>query len=124
MLTYQKLARNPSSLRSFTGLAAEEFDRLYEIAESQYPAYELERLDRKNRINAIGQGRNFKLALKDKLVMLLMYYRLYITYELEGFLFDLDQGNVCRNIRHIEPLVKRCIPLPEKVHRKPRRSGQ
>ncbi len=118
MLTYQKLARNPSSLRSFTGLTTEEFDKLYEIAESQYPQHEKERLDRKNRINAIGQGRPFKLGLQEKLVMLLMYYRLYITYQLQGYLFDLDQGNVCRNIRHIEPLVKRCIPLPEKVHRK------
>ncbi len=28
--------------------------------------------------------------------MLLVYYRLYITYTLTGFLFDLDQSNVCR----------------------------
>jgi hypothetical protein len=27
--------------------------------------------------------------------MVLMYYRLYITCILTGFLFDLDQSNVC-----------------------------
>ena len=45
-----------------------------------------------------------------------MYYRLYITHTLSGFLFNLDQSNVYRDIRHIEPLVKRCIPLPERLY--------
>ena len=38
--------------------------------------------------------------------MLLVYYRLYITYTLSGFLFDLDQSNVCRDICMLEPLIK------------------
>jgi hypothetical protein len=50
-----------------------------------------------------------------------MYYRLYITHTLSGFLFDLDQSNVYRDIRHIEPLVKRCIPLPERLYNITRR---
>ena len=36
-------------------------------------------------------GRHFELNLKDRFLMLLVYYRLYITYTLAGFLFDLDQ---------------------------------
>jgi hypothetical protein len=39
-------------------------------------------------------------------LMLLVYYRLYITYTLSGFLFDLDQSNICRDISIIEPLIK------------------
>ena len=39
----------------------------------------------------LGTGRPFKLDLRDRFVMLLVYYRLYITYTLAGFLFDLDQ---------------------------------
>ena len=50
--------------------------------------------------------------------MLLVYYRLYITYTLSGFLFDLDQSNVCRDICIIEPLVKLCIPLPKKLYKR------
>lgn len=53
--------------------------------------------------------------------MLLVYYRLYITHTLSGFLFDLDQSNVYRDIRYIEPLVKRCIPLPQKLYNLTRR---
>jgi hypothetical protein len=44
--------------------------------------------------------------------MLLVYYKLYITHTLSGFLFDLDQSNVHRDIRYMEPLVSSCIPLP------------
>ena len=42
--------------------------------------------------------RHFKLDVKNRFLMLLVYYRLYTTYALAGFLFDLDQSNVCRDI--------------------------
>ena len=53
--------------------------------------------------------------------MLLVYYRLYITFTLSGFLFDLDQSNICRDICMLEPLVERCIPLPKKLYKRVRR---
>jgi hypothetical protein len=46
---------------------------------------------------------------------------MYITYTLSGFLFDLDPSNVCRDISIIEPLIKLCIPLPEKLYKRTRR---
>ena len=49
--------------------------------------------------------------------MLLVYYRLYITYTLAGFLFDLDQSNICRDMQKIEPLVRECVPIPQRMHR-------
>ena len=48
--------------------------------------------------------------------MLLVYYRLYITYTLAGFLFDLDQSNICRDIQKIEPLIRNCLPMPQKLY--------
>ena len=51
------------------------------------------RKDRKQDTNA---ARNFKLDIKDRFLMLLVYYHLYITYTLAGFLFDLVQSNICR----------------------------
>jgi hypothetical protein len=50
--------------------------------------------------------------------MLLVYYRLYITYTLAGFLFDLDQSNICRDIQKVESLIRKCIPIPQKIHNK------
>lgn len=104
-------------------MKVEEFDDLYTKIESKYPEHEAKRLHRKDRIKAIGQGRKFKLELRDRLLMLLVYYKLYITYCLTGFLFNLDQSNVHRNIKYLVPLVKACIPLPEKLHKKIRRIG-
>ena len=48
--------------------------------------------------------------------MLLVYYRLYITYTLGSFLFDLDQSNSCRDIQKIESLVRQCLPIPQKIY--------
>jgi len=123
MLTYTKLVKKPKIFRTFTGLKVEEFDDLYPKVESKYQEYEAKRLSRKDRKRAIGAGRNFNLDLIDRLLMLLVYYRLYVTYCLSGFLFDLDQSNVCRNIKYLEPVVKACIPLPQKMHKKVRRIG-
>ncbi len=63
-----------------------------------------------------GAGRPFKLDVKNRFLMLLVYYRLYITYTLAGFLFDLDQSNICRDIQKIEPLFGNCIPIPQKLY--------
>ena len=54
--------------------------------------------------------------------MLLVYYRTYVSSTLAGYLFDLGQTNVLKDIRMLEPAVKKeCIPLPEKVHEIARR---
>ncbi len=49
--------------------------------------------------------------------MLLVDYRLYITYTLDGFLFDLDQSNICcKDIQKIDPLIRKCVPIPQKLY--------
>ena len=123
MLNYVKLSKKPKTFRRFTGLSIEEFNDLYTKIESKCLQHEIKRLYREDRKRAVGAGRKFKLEVIDRLLMLLVYYRLYITYCLSGFLFNLDQSNVYRDIKYIEPLVKACIPLPEKVYKKARRTG-
>jgi len=83
----------------------EDFDEIMEELPALYEEAERERLSRPDRERAIGAGRKFKLALEDRLLMLLMYYRLYITHEFLGFLFDIDDSNVGRNINPLEPLL-------------------
>jgi hypothetical protein len=74
-------------------------------------------ISRKKRIRDAGAGRPFKLKVKERFVMLLVYYRLYMTYTLSGFLFDLDQSNVCRDLTILELLVKECVPFPDKIYK-------
>jgi Helix-turn-helix of DDE superfamily endonuclease len=113
LLSYNRLSKKPLLFKSFTGLTVKEFDDIYDKEISKrYTKYEIQRLSkRKDRKRNIGAGRHFKLDLKERFVMLLVYYRLYITYTLAGFLFDLDQSNSCRDIQKIERLVRQCTYL-------------
>jgi transposase len=122
LLGYDRLSKRPQHFRSFTGLDVEEFDSLYSKIEGAYPASEERRLSRDGkRKREVGAGRPFSLSLRDRLVMLLVYYRLYTTCTLIGYLFDLDETNVLRDIRYLEPAVRECLPLPKKVHQVTRR---
>jgi hypothetical protein len=119
---YDRLSKRPEMFRSFIGLDVAEFDSLFSRIELVFEENEKKRLFRRDRKHEIGAGHPFKLALEDRLLMLLMYYRTYVTSLLLGFTFDLDQSNVLKDIRKIEPLVKECIPLPEKLHEMARRA--
>ena len=101
-----------------------EFDSLYVKVDAGYAASERERLSNSNRDRErrIGWGgRKFSLPLKDRLLMFFVYYRLYVTFAVAGFLFNIDQSNIFRDIRYIEPLVRQCVPIPEKIHNLTRR---
>ena len=122
MFGYDGLSKKPEIFRSFSGLDVSEFDSVYGELESRYRDFERDRLSsRSERKNQVGGGRQFKLALENRLLMLLVYYRLYITSTLIGFLFDLDHSTVLRDIHMLEPLVGECLPLPKKLHKMTRR---
>jgi hypothetical protein len=120
-MSYARLSKRPSLFKSFTGLDISEFDTISTEIESRYQEHERKRLSKRRRQRDVGAGRPFKLKVKERFLMLLVYYRLYITYTLSEFLFDLNQSNVYRDISILEPLVKRCIPLPEKLYKRTRR---
>ncbi len=120
MLSHKRLFRKPLLFKSFTVLTIKEFDDIYdkEITK-RYAKHEIQRLSKRkdrDKERRIGAGRLFKLDLKDRFLMILVYYRLYITYTLVGFLFDLDQSNICRDIQKIERLIRQCIPIPQKTY--------
>ena len=105
--------------KSFTGLSVQQFDNIYREIESKYPKYEIKRLSTKRkyrRERTVVGDRHFKLDVKDRVIMVLVYYRLYITYTLMEFLFGLDQSNVCRDIEKIESLIRECLPIPQKLY--------
>jgi hypothetical protein len=121
MLTYEWLSKKPSLFRSLTGLEVSEFDSIHAQATAKYREYEARRLGRADRKRKVGAGFPFKLPLKERLLMLLVYYRLYITSTLAEVLFGLNQSNVLKDIHKLEPLVKEILPLPKKLHDKARR---
>ncbi len=73
----------------------------------RYTKYDIHRLSkRKNIKRETGAGRPFKLDLENRFLIPLVYYRLYITYTLTRFLFDLDQITICRDMQKIEELIR------------------
>ncbi len=121
MLNYNLLSKNHSLFRSLTGLEASEFDSFYAKVLDNYDIYEAHRLSRANRKHKVGAGHPFKLPLQERLLMFLIYYRLYITSTLTGVLFDLDQSNVLKDIRKLEPMIREVLPTPKKLHDRARR---
>ncbi|HEY6535164.1 MAG TPA: transposase family protein [Candidatus Nitrosocosmicus sp.] len=123
MLSYNRLSKKPFLFKSFTGLTIKEFDEIYDKITKRYVKHEIQRLfKRKYRKRDIGAaGRHFILDTRDRFLMLLVYYRLYITYTLAGFLFDLDQSIICRDIQKIENLIRKCIPISQKLYNKTKR---
>lgn len=73
------------------------------------------------RKRAIGAGHPFRLSLTDRLLMLLVYYRLYLSSNLMAYLFSLSQTNILKDIKKLEPLVSQVLPLPRKEYDKVKR---
>ena len=115
-MSYARLSRRPLLFKSFTGLEIREFDIISKEIESKYYEHERKRLSNRKRKRDVGAGRPFKLKVRERFLMLLVYYRLYITFTLSGFLFNLDQSHVCRDVCMLERLSRQLEPSRGDVH--------
>ena len=104
-----QLKRRPGHLQNFTGLSVAQFETLVEALKA-----EVGRDPRllRPRQRAVGGGRKTKLGLEDQVVLVLMYYRLYLTQVLLGYLFDLDDSNVSRVVNRVRPVLLEVLPMP------------
>lgn len=109
----EKLKNNRNLFCRFTGLEVAQFEDLVMKLEPVYAANEARRL-KKTRKRKIGGGSQFSRSLEERLLMLLMYYKVYITHEFLGLLFDLDNSNISRSIRHLNPLLAKIFRVPER----------
>lgn len=121
MLNYTVLSKKPLHFRNFSGLELQEFDTLNLKINEKYHPYEQKRLAREDRKRAIGAGHPFNQSLTDRLLMLLIYYHMYTSSTLLGYLFCVSQTSVLKNIRKLEPLVSEVLPLPKKEYDKVRK---
>lgn len=91
--------------KSFTGLELAEFDSICKEIESRYPQYEIKRLSKRKKKDKKSRCRkSFQTDSKRQISHAsCILQTVHNTHTLSGFLFDLDQSNVYRDIRHIEP---------------------
>jgi IS5 family transposase len=101
MISYQKLVEKPKVFKSLTGLAVDEFERLFQKLVPAWSEHEYVRLDRPDRKRAIGGGRKYTLKLKNRLIMVMCWLRLYLNTEALGFFFGVDKATVSRNCRRL-----------------------
>ena len=101
MISYQELAEKPRVFKSITGLDIEEFEQLFGKLVPVWVAEERKRLDRPGRKRAIGGGRKYTLKLRDRLIMVMCWLRLYLNTEAMGFFFGVDKATVSRNCRRL-----------------------
>ena len=114
MLSAQRLRKKPRQFHNFTGLKVEQFDRLVAaVTQEQQGRRENEFWSQASeRQRALGGGRRSKLDLENQVLVILIYYRLYVTQLLLGYLFDLDDSNISRLLRKLQPLLAAVLPVP------------
>ena len=101
MISYEKLVRKPRVFKSITGLSIAEFNQLYQKFAPAWVEHERQRLEHPHRKRAVGGGRKYSLKLKDQLVMVTCWLRLYLNTEAMGFFFGVDKSTVSRNCRRL-----------------------
>ena len=110
----ERLIRAPKTFRSLTGLTPAAFRDLLARVEPAWHAARAKRRARPGRMRQPGAGPKHSLDIADRLLMLLIYYRAYVSHVFLGFLFGIDDSTVCRNLRALEPLLAGIFRIPER----------
>ena len=110
----ERLRRSPKAFRQLTGITPAAFDRLLAELTPRHDQADARRKARPGRRRKPGAGRKHSLILADRLPMLLVYYRTYVTHAFLGFLFGVDDSAVGRNINPLQPLLAGIFRIPER----------
>lgn len=116
MLTYDRLAATAKAFPALTGLTRDEFDRLFvafeAAAEALRAASTHTRRGSRKRTRAAGAGRRHTLAPRTRLLLALVWLRVYPTYELLGWLFGLDKSNAWHNTQDVLEVLDSMTDFP------------
>lgn len=120
MLSYSKVENRPRVLQSLTGLTVREFETLLVSFQQAWADYvQTTFIADQPRARRYGAGRRPKLAdERDKLLFILVYFRLYPTQEVQGFLFDLGQPQANEWVHKLTRILNQALgyekQLPER----------
>lgn len=97
MLSFDRLCKQKKNFSRLTGVTVEEFQ---EIVRKVAPKWEV--FQKKKKVS----GRCSKLkTLEDEVLLVLIYYRFYVSLQFLEYLFGLDESNICRHIQRLEPML-------------------
>jgi IS5 family transposase len=105
MLSYDRLTKTAKAFPALTGLTRVEFDRLFVAFEAALVAHRAASTHTKRgsrrRERAAGAGHPHALAPRTRLLLALVWLRVYPSYELLGWLFGLDKSNAWHNVQDV-----------------------
>jgi hypothetical protein len=106
ILQYQRLSRHATIFHAMTGLSVPQFDALVRDALPVYAAAEQTRHTRPDRQRAIGGGHPFTLAVRDHLLMAVVWLRRYPINAVLGYLFGVEETTALRTVRRVVPALE------------------
>jgi hypothetical protein len=114
MMHSERLLRRPAIFRRLTGITPDAFRSLLPQVEAAWSQAQRRRRERPGRQRKPGAGPKPALPVADQLLVLLFYYRTYVSHAFLGFLFSVDQGTVSRYIAALQPLLAGIFRIPER----------
>lgn len=109
-----RIALRPKIFHTLTGLTPPQFISLLAQLRPLWEVAEYKRKSKHKRRRAIGAGRRPKLDLSGDLFMTLLFYRAYVGQVFLGLVMGLDDSNVSRRIRRLEPVLQQVFRIPER----------
>lgn len=101
MLTYKRLSSKPGAFKALTGLSIEEFQSLLSRVTPKYEGLVRSQRERADRKRGPGGGLKSRHDLTERLLMTMVWLRLYVTGEAIGVMFEVDKATVSRLTRPI-----------------------
>ena len=114
MVNINRALGNNRLMKSVTGMSAMEFKQLSEEFGREHEKAKQSRykkgLKKGERQRKPGGGRKGNLkTLEQKLFFVLFYFKCYPTFDLLGFLFDLNRSNSLRNIQKLTAILEKTL---------------
>lgn len=123
MALYPKLRNKPALFLATTGMSLERFQALMPEFERVYAECEAQRKQHVVKTDAvrertIGGGAQFSTDVAERLLMLLLYYRVYTTQQFLTLLFDVGhKATISRAITQMRPVLEAVLPVPERARK-------
>ena len=117
------LKNEPRTLLCLTGLTAEEFETLAPSFNRAWENYLHQQfVQNKPRQRSFGGGRKATLhSVEDKLLFILLYFKLYPLQEVQGLLFGLSQAQAHEWIHRLTPVLREALGYEKQL---PQRQAQ
>lgn len=102
-----QLIKKQNIFQRSVGLNLNQFQEMAKRLADLWDKSEIERKTRENRRRKIGGGRSYKFeSLEEKLLILLLYYKSYLTQEFLGMIVGMNQSNISRLLKKMSSIIE------------------